>query len=333
GFQIEDASGWGKTIAGRVRNRSTAEDKDKDKTCALLEQVLKEGLQTINVLDRLFYLADKMEIFKFDLNRVIEDSLDDVQVVGDFEDRRTEILDAFDLQISKAYAKEPTADIYIIAHSEGTVVSLLGMLRAARYPNVETEVELQTSPTEKKRLKVKRSDWLNRIRGYMTFGSPIDKHIELWPHIFNGFELPDSSNLASKIEWRNYYDLNDPIGYELDEARERVNGKESAQWGWGNLFNFPEEGDFGFTRYPLPGAAHNEYWTDKTVFGHFIENVVYEDNNPAEPKFNYQAKKKLPNKTEKSSGETKKLPNKWWWWPVSQILPYVVGLALLFCAV
>src|SRR5262249_52089124 len=40
--------------------------------------------------------------------------------------------------------------------------------------------------------------------------------------------------------------------------------------------------DFGFTRYYFPGKAHNDYWGDSQIFGHFIQTVVYkkelEDN-------------------------------------------------------
>ena len=35
-----------------------------------------------------------------------------------------------------------------------------------------------------------------------------------------------------------------------------------------------EEHDIGFSRYPLPGVAHNGYWEDAAVFSHFIGSVV-----------------------------------------------------------
>ena len=32
--------------------------------------------------------------------------------------------------------------------------------------------------------------------------------------------------------------------------------------------------DIGFSRYWLPGKAHIDYWNDRDVFGHFIDDVV-----------------------------------------------------------
>ena len=45
---------------------------------------------------------------------------------------RTEILDAFDDVLTEAHKAYPRADIYLVAHSEGTVVSFLGLLNAFR---------------------------------------------------------------------------------------------------------------------------------------------------------------------------------------------------------
>lgn len=305
GFLIEEAKSWGQSVVGRIDTDSKSREK--------MREVLKEVLDTLKVLEKLFFLTEKMGIFKFDLNQVVEDTLDDVQVVGDFIEERKEIVDAFERQVCLAYLHDPEAEIYFVAHSEGTVVSLLGILRAACQPDEEISITDQ--------IAVKRGDWLNRVRGYMTIGSPIDKHIALWGHIFNDLKPPVA--LRTKIEWRNYYDFGDPIGFELNDARERVNGKNASEWKWGNVFNFVGEteghklkkeernDDYGFTRYPLPGAAHNEYWTDPIVFDNFIENVVYPSDKPAPTK----------------------LPNKWWTWPVSNFLPYVFDFALLFCGV
>ena len=48
-----------------------------------------------------------------------------------------------------------------------------------------------------------------------------------------------------------------------------------------SVFDFPVKNDYGFTRYPFPGKAHVDYWTDEAVFGHFISNVVKEPRGPA----------------------------------------------------
>ena len=51
----------------------------------------------------------------------------------------------------------------------------------------------------------------------MTIGSPIDKHLVLSPELFGEgapLQSPDRP-----IDWRNYYDEGDPVGFALDDAR------------------------------------------------------------------------------------------------------------------
>ena len=69
-----------------------------------------------------------------------------------------------------------TPDIYIVAHSEGTVVSFLGLLQALSCPASATPTIRARSQTS--------TDWIQYVRGFMTIGSPIDKHIVLWPSIW-----------------------------------------------------------------------------------------------------------------------------------------------------
>lgn len=49
-------------------------------------------------------------------------------------------------------------------------------------------------------------------------------------------------------------------------------------------FQFDASHDFGFSRYLLPGKAHNDYWQDSEVFGHFIDDVVLSAGNAKPPK-------------------------------------------------
>src|SRR5258707_2775573 len=64
-------------------------------------------------------------------------------------------------------------------------------------------------------------DWLKRVRGYMTIGSPIDKHILLWPRLWKKLnpQLANGMFSGERIRWRNYYDYGDPVGFKLDSAR------------------------------------------------------------------------------------------------------------------
>ena len=312
--RLEEAKAWARTIVERLRLRYEIEHETVAEECRkrghkhvapsppdfrLVKQVLSEMVQTIAVVDRLCFLADKAGIFRFDLRRLLDDYLGDVQVVAEFKQERAKVLDAFAKTMERIADEKahPQAEIYIVSHSEGTVVAFLGLLEGFR--------------------KSPRPNWTNNVRGLMTLGSPIDKHLVLWPEIFRG-DSPSKAPAGStphKIHWRNYYDFGDPVGFELDGARAWL--KENH---WHSVFEFsdaPGKHDYGFTRYPFPGKAHVDYWNDEQVFGHFLENVV--DRREADPAPKPHRFPKPP--------ATKPLA-----WLASTIAPYIGIAALLFLA-
>jgi len=265
---LEEAKKWARTIVGRLQLRARkVNPKCPDESFQRIADVLTEMVQTIAVLDRLSFLADKAGLFTFDLRRILDDFLGDVQVVAEFESERRKILDRFAETMTRVYTafsegngragRKP--DIYIVAHSEGSVVALLGLLEGTRDHAGNPE----------------KAAWVNCVRGLMTIGSPIDKHLVLWPELFSEFGKPafDPPRRPEdeRIEWRNYYDRGDPIGFELDLTREWIDDH-----GWNQVFDFASDNDYGFDRYTLPGKAHVDYWTDDAVFGHFIQTVVQE---------------------------------------------------------
>ncbi|GAB4040857.1 hypothetical protein [Spirosoma jeollabukense] len=288
---LEEAKAWAATIVERLRlrwkqkhNPSSFKDVDFNR----IKIVLLEMINTIAILERLCFLADRAGLFTFDLKKLLDDYLGDVQVVAEFEPSRHDILKTFNEVMSSVHKAHPDAEIHIIAHSEGTVVSFLGLLKAAS--------------------KLKPAPWLDKVKGFMTFGSPIDKHLVLWPELFPENSTPGKQVKKVPIEWRNYYDKGDPIGFELDDARAWLEENK-----WHGLFNFTDKDDFGFIRYPFPGKAHVDYWTDEDVFGHFIHTVVKPplDN---QPNFPPPGDKNL---------------NKW----LSYILPYIGVFAILLLGV
>jgi hypothetical protein len=186
------------------------------------------------------------------------------------------------------------------------------------------------------------------VRGYMTIGSPIDKHIVMWQDLWKDFherreavppehlKVPDTEGLRvveerrkpwkevgvimpQPIVWWNYYDYGDPVGFMLDSTRlwlqdhlwvtveddqgKRVLAKNQP------FFDFPPEQDQGFARYYLPGKAHNDYWDDPGVFGHFIDVGM-------EPKAKKDVARPAPT--------SKRIPR-----IVSWVVPYVICLLLL----
>lgn len=292
GYIIEESKAWARTIVARLQTlygqtaRKLNVTSGKKRLRLTLHgddylagaDALSEMIETFAVLDNLLWVAEKAGVFKFDLDELLTRYLGDVQIVAEYPDYRvrilkkfTTVLDAIDQQIQadapRRKAKSlPEPKIYFVAHSEGSVVAFMGLLKAmcAHGP----DPALPAPP-----------DWVNRVRGFMTIGSPIDKHLVMWPDLWDPVKAPHASLLAgprAKIQWRNYYDYGDPVGFKLDSTRDWL-----KKTGWNHLFEFDgAKHDYGFGRYLLPGAAHNDYWTDDAVFGHFLESVVFPLEHP-----------------------------------------------------
>ena len=268
GHTLEESKQWAKTIIERLRLQCPKQQGGlSQKTYEKTKQVLQEMIETIAVLDRLCFLAAKAGIFKFDLRKVLVDYLGDVQVVTEFEVYRQKILEQF-FTVMKIVTKHyPNAKLYIVAHSEGTVISFLGLLTAmCKYNDAPNNWS-----------------WLTKVRGYLTLGSPIDKHMILWPELWDRFNVENCSNPyhpSPAIEWRNFYDHGDPIGFELDTAREWLEKNRLDQ-----AFHFDaDQHDIGFSRYWFPGKAHNDYWNDEQLFGYFLKNVMQEEVSTKKPR-------------------------------------------------
>ena len=219
------------------------------------------------------WLGDRAGIFKFDLRKLLEDYLGDVQLVADFETYRGKILGQFDEVMCKALAlsKSGESELYLVAHSEGSVIAFLGILTA------------WSQPEDYK--------WVKSIRGLMTIGSPIETHHLLWPDLWQALRPsvpPPPEN--ERIRWWNYLDSGDPIAYQLKRTRRWLNETRKEEGGgeppWSDYFEFenPEDGlqEKEFSRYYFPGKAHVNYWDDAELFGHFIQKVV--GVPPPEPK-------------------------------------------------
>jgi hypothetical protein len=262
---LEDPKKWAKTLVERLRLRAsrpaapgaaapargTEPTKEDDER---LEELIAELIQGVVVADRLVFLADKAGLFKFDLKKLLNDYLNDVQVVTEFEDYRRQLLDIFQDVLEKVNRYFDRSEIYIVAHSEGTVVSFMGLLKGLS----------------------ERQRWSRMVRGYMTIGSPLNKHVVFWPELFDKYKARDADPTTPGIPWKNYFDFGDPIGFNLQMTRNWMRER-----GWSGFFDFSDErneDDIGFTRYYFPGAAHNDYWTDEDVFGNFIEEVVDRTN-------------------------------------------------------
>ncbi len=305
GYTLEESKAWARTVVERVRARYGQYNQQGTDRLNLQTKdfrdaafVLQEMIETIHLIGNLLFLAEKAGLPKFNLDEMLTAYLGDVQLVADFEGERFKILtqlrEVIDSLWTQLSAQQSKPEIYLVAHSEGTVVAFMCLLQAMSLPTTG-----EVAPPA-------RPEWIDYVRGFMTIGSPIDKHLILWPDIWRAFYTP--GKLPKPIKWRNYYDYGDPVGFDLDTARDWMSEPDHP---WSPAFEFQPEHDFGFSRYVLPGEAHNEYWNDGGVFGHFIQTVM---GVPAVGGRNFAPPP----------------PSHWWARVASYFIPYIFGFLLLY---
>lgn len=241
GYVLEEATRWAGSLVEKLDREYGAPLAPADKEA--IAYILPEAIDSVRVLKRLSLLAEWGIKFKFDLKGLLDSYLGDVQFVTEFDQKRQEVLARFYMTMSAACEKNQGAEIYIIAHSEGTVVAFLGLLEA-----ISGRVY---------------APWLCQVKGFMTIGSPIDKHLILWREMWNG--LNTSRPEGVEIAWHNYYDFGDPVGFRLDTARSWL--------GANSPFIFKKDMDTGFARYLMPGKAHVDYWQDEALFGDYLQKA------------------------------------------------------------
>jgi hypothetical protein len=296
GYTLQETRLWAKTIVSRVRTLAYLNNGNRDRVdYSEVQQVLEELVSTIGVVESLLFLAKKAGIANFNLKSLLDSYVGDVQIVTEFARLREQITGRVGAILDAVHQQYPGAEIHIVAHSEGTVVSWLALLGAIS----------QANPPE----------WLSQVRGFMTIGSPIDKHLILWPALFEELATPRAPRPRAddRIQWRNYTDFGDPVGFELDSAREWMEENKYTDY-----FDFGENDDFFFSRYYLPGEAHVEYWKDDQVFGHFIRHVV--TANTAD-------------RNSRKKAESDKPGNIFWARVVSYLVAYALPLALVYFGV
>lgn len=318
GYTLEEAKKWAKTVVDRLRPHCSSDPKQLSATdLEMAREVLEEMIETITVVERLLLIAEKAGLFKFNLKDILVSYLGDVQLVADFKKYREQILYRFFAVMNYVAKFNSEAEIYIVAHSEGTVVAFLSLLAAVcdKPPGDAPDPNLSCA-------------WIRQVSGLMTIGSPIDKHLILWPDLWTQFENSTHPNSPDhKILWRNYYDYGDPIGFKLDTARDWL-----CECRFESVFEFPSSHDHGFGRYAFPGKAHNDYWNDNDVFDHFIETVVRAKTIKPGTQTSMCSEKDLPAPKAKPDGPKPPADRKLTKF-LGNVIPYVLVFGLILLGV
>lgn len=128
--------------------------------------------------------------------------------------------------------------------------------------------------------------WRAQVRHFVSLGSPIDKFHVLWHHNYRHMGLMHGDfeqNWAEdwldeptqKILHYNLCDEQDPVGHHLDTTTECQNYRK--------VFRYEQDQiayrDVVFRRYPIPGAAHVQYWKDRELFKGLLCEVI--DGHPS----------------------------------------------------
>lgn len=297
GYTLEEAKRWARTLVERLRYKAsrkvggTSADHVSQRAYEHFGRVIDDIITSVTVAERLLRVVRYAGLGDIQLKKILDDYLNDVQAVAEFYNLRRRLLDIFTDVMRQVSRSCPDAEIYVVAHSEGTVVSFLGLIEGIA--NGES--------------------WVKDVKGLMTIGSPLNKHVLLWREIFDEYKAPAVAS-GHKIAWHNYYEHGDPIGYNLKITYDWMADKSGQHWE--RFFDYdPEASDHGYAHSPLPGEAHNHYWRDDKVFGHFISNVV-DPEGELIPGGRYR-------KHPAPGGE---LDKKIW----SYVLPYVLSTAILF---
>lgn len=222
----QNPSAWIKSIRNRLREINRRRNGPPDLSFSQVEYAIDDIL-IATMLARL--VAVRFHIETKSLQFSAAAFLQQVELYIDHAQYREEISQDFHkiLDTLALCADGSKRTIKIVAHSLGTVVALRCLIEAAK----------------------ERRAWIDSVGGFVTFGSPIDLLMLLYPNLFDG--VHDCRKY--QICWTNYSLKNDPIASDLAIARNFV-ATECV-----GLFtdNAPEEVDLGAGSM---ASAHIDYW-------------------------------------------------------------------------
>src|SRR6185503_14247501 len=136
GHTLEETKAWARTVVSRARSvfRKTTAGVDWKKLSleqklrfhepdfSLAAEVLDEIADALYVIENICFLAEKAGIGKFKLREILQKYVGDVQMVTEFTIARHDIVGKFHAAMEHISKEHPKAKLYLVAHSEGTVV-------------------------------------------------------------------------------------------------------------------------------------------------------------------------------------------------------------------
>lgn len=207
------------------------------------------GIVSLAIDDLLFatriarYLGDRFRLEATSIQHTAIHFLQQIQLYLDLKAYRDDVNIAFQSRMAEIHAMAIEGDfrIHLICHSLGTVVCLRGLLDAAQ----------------------RRTPWIKLVDRLVTFGSPIDLILLLYPKIFT----PAGPQDGRPIHWTNYCLGNDPIATDLAIARSWVTTNAPG------LFqnDAPDEVHLGNGSIT---AAHTEYCDQALMLNDIYENAL-----------------------------------------------------------
>ena len=288
----QDTEVWTKGLLGRLL-RKDDDARAAGNNCARVPFWIRRVL---------FLLADTLLLVRFAMNfrfkemkeLVFVKYLGDVQVYGEYDRCRGRAVRRFHKMMEKIetehYSRENGREVkrepryVVIAHSLGSIMSLDALL----YAHAKSQIRRSNRGKwvfpgylrAKDKGNAPDTNWIWRVKSFVTLGSPIDKFLMLWwcnyRYLLNHrawFERIECETKIchflgprrkSPINHFNYCDELDPVGHNLDIAKQT------------NAYNavFESKEDIVFNRYRVPGAAHNEYWGDQDLFKWILARAV-----------------------------------------------------------
>ncbi len=165
---------------------------------------------------------------------------------------------------------------YVLAHSLGTVVAFNGLMETAEaLPNyldrqtceelrqhdpkwlavgsgsqphsMEPERPGHVEPDE----RLDRKKLFGSLRGFLTYGSPIDKFSALWRDIV--YINPEDDVFPEEFEWLNVYEINDPVAGFLNTTNIQDARKGTK--------TTPLPLNLGYRTQPIFATAHTSYFS------------------------------------------------------------------------